>query len=520
MTDRKLPEGLSTFEEIRRGGYLYVDKTDIVWKIVNGTKFNYLSRPRRFGKSILIDTLQCYFEGKKELFEGLKIMEMEKEWKSYPVIHLDMSVAGATAEGIRSYFNFAFRKLERKYNVDVYPEDTLGTRFQNIIETASNFGENPAVVLIDEYDSPLLGSWKTDEHEACTSVYREVFAILKSASKYEKLVFITGITKFTQLSLFSVLNKLSNISFDKDVAAVCGITDDELHRIFKPEIERMAHLNGLPLEMMGDRLKSYYDGYHFSPDNMVGIYNPFSVITAMSKGKLGNYWAASGATKLISKFVTDMDMMVEKFDDCLVMRDLLETSDVTGGSAALFMFQSGYLTIKDFNSTSYTLGYPNEEVRRSLYEIVLPALTMKGSDEILTLQAVLEKAMRHRNLQEAMKTLKSLIADVPYSNIKLASMKMEERYRLIISSIFHAIGLRVEVERMISTGRIDMVVYTSKYIYVIELKLINNGGINAAEQQMIHNQYTAPFEADGRQVVSLVIELDDMGKGMSDWKEI
>ena len=239
--DRKLPVGIQSFEEIRKGEYLYVDKTDIIWQLANrGKKYNYLSRPRRFGKSVLVDTLEAYFMGKKELFGGLKIMELETEWVKRPVIRLDMSQAGAEPKSVRSYLDDAFHTFETEYGIVVRPDSSLAVRFKNIIETACNKTGQQVAILIDEYDSPLQHSWKTPEHEACTSVYREVFAVLKAQDKYEKFVFITGVTKFTQISLFSVLNNLSNISFNPEYAALCGITKEEALRDFKPEISKLA----------------------------------------------------------------------------------------------------------------------------------------------------------------------------------------------------------------------------------------------------------------------------------------
>ena len=241
INDRRLPVGIQSFEVIREGGYLYVDKTDIIWQLANrDKKYNYLSRPRRFGKSVLVDTLEAYFLGKKELFEGLKIMQMETEWVKRPVIRLDMSRAGAAPESVRSYLDNAFHQIESEYDIAVRQDSSLADRFDAIIQTAYNKTGLQVAILIDEYDSPLQHSWKTPQHEACTAVYREVFAILKADDKYEKFVFITGITKFTQISLFSVLNNLSNISFEPNYAAICGITKEEVLRDFKPEINKLA----------------------------------------------------------------------------------------------------------------------------------------------------------------------------------------------------------------------------------------------------------------------------------------
>ena len=521
INDRRLPVGIQSFEKIREDGYLYVDKTDIIWQLANREKtYNYLSRPRRFGKSVLVDTLEAYFLGKKELFEGLKIMQMETEWVKRPVIRLDMSRAGAAPESVRSYLDNAFHQLESEYDIAVRQDSSLADRFDAIIQTAYNKTGLQVAILIDEYDSPLQHSWKTPQHEACTAVYREVFAILKADDKYEKFVFITGITKFTQISLFSVLNNLSNISFDSEYAALCGITKEEVLRDFKPEINKLAEYEGWTFDEAVAQLTAYYDGYHFSRRNMVDVFNPFSLINALSDSDLKNYWASSGATSMLPKFVDNMELKLRNFDPCTILRQTIETSDVTGGGAELFLYQSGYLTIKGYQMGVYILGFPNSEVRQALYETVLPALTLRGNSDIQSIQSDLLLAIQLGNLPEAMKCLKALIADVPYSNKKLASMDMEERYRLIMSTIFNAIGCRVEVEKMIATGRIDMVVETTQYIYVLELKLSDNGGVDAAAEQIRAKQYAEPFKADKRKVIALAIELDDRGKGLVDWKEV
>ena len=521
INDRKLPVGIQSFEKIRKDGYLYVDKTDIIWQLANRNKtYNYLSRPRRFGKSVLVDTLESYFMGKKELFEGLKIMQMETEWVKRPVIRLDMSRAGAEPETLRSYLDITFDRLEKEYGITPKPTAKLADRFDAIIVGAYEQTGQQVAILIDEYDSPLQHSWKTPYHEACTAIYREVFAILKADDKYEKFVFITGITKFTQISLFSVLNNLSNISFEPEYAAICGITKEEVLRDFKPEINKLAEYEDWTFNEAVAKLTAYYDGYHFSRRNMVDVFNPFSLINALADSDLKNYWASSGATSLLPKFVDDMEIRLKDFDHSALLDTIIETSDVTGGGAELFLYQSGYLTIKGYINGTYLLGIPNFEVRQALNEIVLPTLAMRKNNDLQSTQAFLNVHLSLGNLPEAMKCLKALIADVPYSNKKLASMDMEERYRLIMSTIFYAIGCRVEVEKMIATGRIDMVVENTNFIYVLELKLSNNGGVDAAEEQMKAKQYAEPFKADKRKVIALAIELDDMGKGLVDWKEV
>lgn len=521
INDRKLPVGIQSFEEIRKNGYLYVDKTDIIWHLANrGKKYNYLSRPRRFGKSVLVDTLEAYFLGKKELFEGLKIMSLETEWVKRPVIRLDMSQAGAEPESLKGYLNYTFQEYESLYGIEARNNFPLATRLIEIIKTAYNKTGQQVVILIDEYDSPLQHSWKTPQHKACRDIYREVFSVLKAQDKYEKFVFITGITKFTQISLFSVLNNLSNISFNPEYAALCGITKEELLRDFTPEVKKLAAKNGWTFEEAVAQLTTFYDGYHFSHENMVDIFNPFSLINSLSDSSLKNYWASSGATTLLPKFVDDIEIRLKDFEKCPMDSDTLETSDVTGGGAELFLYQSGYLTIKGYIAGIYLLGIPNNEVRKALYKIVLPALTLKSNAQVISTQNMLLYSLKMGDLSEAMDCLKALIADVPYSNKKLASMDMEERYRLILSTIFNAIGCRVQVEKMIATGRIDMVVETSTIIYVLELKLSNNGGVDAAAEQIKAKQYAEPFKADKRKIIALAVELDDLGKGLVDWKEV
>ena len=377
--DRILPVGIQSFEKIRKGGYLYVDKTDIIWQLANrGKKYNYLSRPRRFGKSVLVDTLEAYFMGKKELFEGLKIMQMETEWVKRPVIRLDMSQAGAEPESIRSYLDYTFQEYESLYEIEVSNNSSLATRLSEIVRIAYEQTGQQVVILIDEYDSPLQHSWKTPLYEKCTAIYRDVFVILKSMDKYENFIFITGCTKFSQFSLTSGLNNLSFIGFDSEYAALCGITKEEAIRYFKPEINKLAACKGWTFDEATMQLSSYYGGYHFSHRNMVDVFNPFSLINALADSELKNYCLSSGTSPLLSKFEDDIKKRLKDFEYCPIISDTLETSDVTDGGAELVLYQTGYLTIKDYMMGIYILGFPNSEVKKSLYETILPALTSEA----------------------------------------------------------------------------------------------------------------------------------------------
>ena len=377
--DRILPVGIQSFEEIRKEGYLYVDKTDIIWQLANrGKKYNYLSRPRRFGKSILVDTLEAYFLGKKELFEGLKIMQLETEWVKRPVIRLDMSRAGAEPESLKDYLNYTFQEYESLYEIKVSNDSSLATRLSEIVRIAYEQTGEQVVILIDEYDSPLQRSWKTPLYEKCTAIYRDVFVILKSMDKFENFIFITACTKFSQFSLTSGLNNLSFIGFDSEYAALCGITKEEAIRYFKPEINKLAACKGWTFDEATIQLSSYYGGYHFSRRNMVDVFNPFSLINALADSDLKNYWLSSGTSPLLSKFEDDIKKRLKDFEYCPIISDTLESSDVTDGGAELFLYQLGYLTIKGYMDRIYLLGFPNSEVKKSLYETILPALTSEA----------------------------------------------------------------------------------------------------------------------------------------------
>ena len=377
--DRILPVGIQSFEEIRKEGYLYVDKTDIIWQLANrGKKYNYLSRPRRFGKSILVDTLEAYFLGKKELFEGLKIMQLETEWVKRPVIRLDMSQAGAEPESLKDYLNYTFQEYESLYEIKVSNDSSLATRLSEIVRIAYEQTGEQVVILIDEYDSPLQRSWKTPLYEKCTAIYRDVFVILKSMDKFENFIFITACTKFSQFSLTSGLNNLSFIGFDSEYAALCGITKEEAIRYFKPEINKLAACKGWTFDEATIQLSSYYGGYHFSRRNMVDVFNPFSLINALADSDLKNYWLSSGTSPLLSQFEDDIKKRLKDFEYCPIISDTLESSDVTDGGAELFLYQSGYLTIKGYMDRIYLLGFPNSEVKKSLYETILPALTSEA----------------------------------------------------------------------------------------------------------------------------------------------
>ncbi len=520
---KRLPIDLQSFQRIREDGYAYVDKTDIIYEMTHKGVYQFLSRPRRFGKSVLCDTLRCYFEGRKELFEGLKIMDLETEWIQHPVIRLDMSGIAGTTRTFAGRLDNMFGDYEKQYGLVPAQRDDFGSRFKEIIMAAYNTSHQQVVVIIDEYDRPLQQTWNTPEHESTRAVYRSVLELLKPLGDYLRFVFLTGIVKFTQLSLFSSINNLSNISFDGQYATLCGITEEELHHYYDEHVQALADANNLTKEEAYLRLKQNYDGYHFSRRNMTNVYNPFSLLNALARQEFSNFWASSGASSLLPKFVPNLAEDINSYNDNFrIDRDTLETSDITTNEYGLFLYQSGYLTIKDSNDYSYTLGFPNAEVRGALYKMVLPSVITRQTNDVRTTQIYLADALEAGDIEEMFALLKAQVADVPYSNIRYAErvMHVEERYRMVITIILRALGFRVEVERMQAVGRPDIVVYVKDKVYILELKLANNGGSHAAAEQIRDRHYRDPFLTGGTQVFAIGIGMDDDGKGLIDYEQV
>ena len=366
----KLPLGIQDFEEMRRDHYIYADKTDMVWKLANGTKYNYLSRPRRFGKSLLCSTLKCYFEGRKELFEGLKMMELESAWVKRPVIYFRMSLGGSSAQALTEYLNNILSSYEKIYgrNPD---EQSLGNRLNGIIQRAYEQAGVQIAIIVDEYDVPLLHTYETVYHDAYREIYRNFFTGLKDYGYCIKCVFITGITKFTQIGMFGMLNTLVNISFSNEYATICGFTKDEVMYYFSELLLRMADSVAVMPDELMDTMSTFYGGYHFSR-SLIGVYNPFSVCNALANLRLNSYWIASGSNEMLFKVLRKFINEIPELDNCLIDSDYLEMSDVNMNDPKLFLYQSGYLTIKKVVGSSYMLGYPNREVRNVIFGMTLP----------------------------------------------------------------------------------------------------------------------------------------------------
>lgn len=518
MANRRLPLGIQDFEELRKGDYLYADKTDMVWKIANGDKYNFLSRPRRFGKSLLTSTLKCYFEGKKELFEGLKIMDIEKDWVKRPVIHFSMNLGGSDAATLNSYLSKELTNYEKIYGKQE-EEMSLSDRFTGIIQRAYEQSGVQIAVLIDEYDAPLQHSFDTPRHEECRDIYRDFFTGLKDYGYCVKCVFITGITKFTQISLFSVLNTLTNISFRNEYASICGLTTEEIKDYFMPELERLAAKHSWSLQQAITELQKMYDGYHFA-ENLIGVHNPFSVLNALNEGKLKSYWMATGANAMLMKILKDFANNVVKLDNSLIDMDYLETSDVNAQNPKLFLYQAGYLTIKGTQKDCYILGFPNGEVKKALFDMVLPILLHQKPTEMENTIQELKQNFWQGNVEDGILCLKQLIASTPYSTQKKEHFVFEEHFRFIVKNLFYICGFTVEEEKQVAKGRIDLTIHTPDIIYILELKMSDNGGTDAATQQIESRHYADTYAASHKRIISLALVFDKDNRGLIDWNEV
>ncbi len=513
-----MPLGIQDFEEMRRDNYLYVDKTDMVWQLANGDKYNYLSRPRRFGKSLLCSTLKCYFEGRKELFEGLKIMQMEKDWVKRPVIYLSMSLGGSSEQTLREYLHTVLASYEKIYGRNPN-EQSLGNRLNGIIQRAYEQSGTQIAVIVDEYDVPLQHTFDTDHHDECREIYRNFFTGLKDYGYCIKCVFVTGITKFTQISLFSMLNTLTNVSFDDKYSAICGLTYEELSSTYNEEIHRLASNHGMSEKKVLSELKAMYDGYHFSR-NLQNVYNPFSVLNALNRYRLNSYWIATGSNEMLNKLLSKFIHDIPSLDGSLVDADYLEMSDVNMDEPKLFLYQLGYLTIKEVEGDNYILGYPNREVRKAMSEMILPMMIHKQSSEVNSSIQKLKMNLNAGNVDDAMICLKALIAETPYSTQKKEHFVFEEHFRFILKNIFYLCGFEAKEEIEMASGRIDLTAEGKSNVYVMELKMDNNGGIVSATDQIRTRHYADVYAASEKNIICLALEFSKENRGLKVWNVV
>ena len=508
----RLPKGIQDFEELRNGGYHYVDKTDMVWELANTNKFCFLSRPRRFGKSLLASTLHCYFSGRKDLFQGLKIMQLEQEWPERQVFHFDFSGID-TATKLYNYINTTLAGYEKEYSRD--SEDVeLKDRMYKLMQKAFAKNGQQVAVLVDEYDAPLQNTlFNEEEQEKLKSVYRSFFPCFKTGSHLLKCLFLTGIMKFTQLSLFSVLNTVVNISFKKQYATICGITKGELVQEFEAELESLAEEKDITKPEATAEMEGMYDGYHFHW-NSEGVFNPYSVINALSDSDIMNYWVSTGGNQMLSDMLEQFGSTEVEYEGISVERLFLEESDANATDVTLFLYQAGYLTIKDYGDGFYTLGFPNREVRQALYRIVLPNALAKSQLEVNNGMRRINLAFNKLDVHTAMENLKAIIAGTPYSQDN-SQRALEERFVFIVKHILYLCDCVLEEERHVAKGRIDLVAHHPKCIIVMEMKMDTNGGEAAAEAQMADRHYADAYLSEKKPIFTVSMEFSTEQRGMT-----
>ena len=511
---RLYPIGIQTFSKIREGNYLYVDKTEYIYQMTHSaSSYVFLSRPRRFGKSLLTSTLHSYFSGRKDLFQGLAMERLEKEWIEYPVLHFDMSMAKhVDKERLERLLDFMLSDYERTFGLDPTAGDA-NLRLTRLIKCAYEKTGKKVVVLIDEYDAPLLDVVHEKENlGVLRNIMRNFYSPLKACDPYLKYVFLTGITKFSQLSIFSELNNIKNISMDEPYAAICGITEDEMLTQMKEDMGMLAAKLNISSEEVLLKLKENYDGYHFtypSPD----IYNPFSLLMSMAKGKIDSYWFGSGTPTYLIK-------MLEKFG--------VEPSEIGGKTAAVedfdaptetmssitpLLYQSGYITIKDYDSELglYTLDIPNKEVRVGLMRSLLPYYVSTPTEKTNTMVAYLSRDIRNDDMDSALRRLQTFLSTIPYCD----NTRYEGHYQQMFYIIFSLLGSFVDVEVRTPRGRVDVVLRTKTTLYVMELKLDKTAG-EAMEQINLKN-YPERFALCGLPVVKVAINFDSERCTIGDW---
>ena len=511
---RLYPIGQQDFPSLRRKGSIYIDKTEYVYRMTHSqSEYMFLSRPRRFGKSLLISTLHAYFEGRKELFEGLAIERLEKDWEPYPVIHLDMSMAKhEEPDDLSEYLSYIVLQNERRLGIDGFGSSP-NIRLTNLINAAYEKTGRQVVVLIDEYDSPLLDVVHEEENlPKLRKIMRNFYSPLKACAPYLRYVFLTGITKFSQLSIFSELNNIQNISMLPEYAAICGISKEELLTQMSIDIDLLAARLNLTREATIARLIEYYDGYHFtwpSPD----IFNPFSLLTAMSNGALKSYWFGSGTPTYLIEMLRRFGTLPSEIGSANVSEDEFDAPTETMTSITPLLYQSGYTTIKGYNTDTgmYTLDIPNKEIRNGLMLSLLPGYVNQSIGPGRSALADMYTALLKRDMDSALKVLQAYLPTIPYTD----NTRYEGHYQQVLYIIFSLMGLYCDVEVHSASGRIDLVMRSKTDLYLIETKLGDNA--RAAMHQIELKDYAARFSTYNLPVTKVAIAFDCTTRTLSDW---
>ena len=498
---------------------MYVDKTKYIYEVTHPGQYVFLSRPRRFGKSLLTSTLEAYFSGRKDLFKGLAIEKLEKEWKQYPVLHFDLSdIKKGTVEDFEDSVNSSLASMEETYGV-VKTADNLATRFKELVECIYKRTGKQVVVLIDEYDAPLLTVLHDPERlEKMRTALQSFYSPIKKLDPYLRFVFITGITKFSQLSIFSQLNNLKNISMKPQYAAICGITQEELEDNFQEGIQTLGKEYKMTSEQVLAKLARTYDGYHFAHKSP-GVYNPFSLLSAMDNCDFDNYWFSTGTPTFLVNMLKHFHADITKIDGSEAFATDFDQPTENMQSILPLFYQSGYITIKSYDPIidRYTLGYPNEEVKVGLMRILVPYYVHTNTLEAGNTVVQMYLALRKDDMDGCLKAMQEFVSTIPYQENTLKDAPTTEgHFTAMLYVMFSLLNVYVESQVRNAKGRLDILIKTDTSIYVMELKM--NGDLDKALRQIDEKDYTIPYQSDGRKVVKVAINFSTEDRTLKAWK--
>ena len=513
MSNKIYPIGIQNFESLRQDGYLYIDKTALIYKMVKTGRYYFLSRPRRFGKSLLISTLEAYFQGKRELFEGLAMEKLEKDWIKYPILHLDLNTQKYdTPESLEDKLNRTLIEWEKLYGAEP-AENSLAMRFEGIIQRACDKAGQRVVILVDEYDKPMLQAiGNEDLQESFRGTLKAFYGALKSKDGCIQIGVLTGVTKFGKVSVFSDLNNLDDISMWNEYIELCGISEREIHENLEAELYEFADARGITYDKLCAELKECYDGYHFT-HNSIGMYNPFSLLNAFKRKEFGSYWFETGTptylVKLLKKHHYNLERMAHEETDAQVLNSI----DSESTNPIPVIYQSGYLTIKGYDEEFgiYSLGFPNREVEEGFMKFLLPFYAHVNQVESPFEIQKFVRAVRSGDYDSFFHRLQSFFADTTYELIR----DQEVHYQNVLFILSKLMGFYVKAEYNTSHGRIDMVLQTNKFIYIMEFKL--EGTAEEALKQINEKQYALPFEADGRKIFKIGVNFSAKTRNIEKW---
>lgn len=511
---QKLPIGIQSFEDLRNKDFKYVDKTAIVFKLVSEGKYYFLSRPRRFGKSLLLNTLESYFLGKRELFKGLAIEKLEHDWTEYPVLHLDLNTQKYNSpEALSRVLDEMVTKWERIYGSDKSEFD-IGRRFQGVINRAYEKTGRQVVILVDEYDKPLLQAIGNVElQDAYRATLKGFYGALKSMDGCIRFAFLTGVTKFGKVSVFSDLNNLEDISMRSQYFDICGITEDELHTNFEVEVSELASAQNMTLDETYAALRENYDGYHFCEEKLPGVYNPFSLLNALKYQKIDYYWFETGTPTYLVELLKQHQYDLSRIEKEEVVSDVLNSVDIASTNPLPVIYQSGYLTIKGYDKEFglYLLGFPNQEVKQGFVRFLIPSYT--NVDEVDSGFEIRRfvRSLREGNIEDFMERLQSFLSACPYE----LEPQQERHFQSVMFILTSLCGYYVEIETHTNKGRMDMTVKTKDYIYIFEFKF--NKSAEEALQQINEKGYAEPFKTDGKNVIKVGVNFSTECRNIDKW---